>query len=133
MNGDPLTPVRIRGSKRSQGSSSACQSLAGSSPHKWLKKDVDGLPMGFKDALKLSSLERLPTELLECIFFQCLVIILPRASLHTGMQLASRRVKYAVYTLAFCPTKLSEWDIRPSHLVETERLTGTSHDSDQIL
>lgn len=50
-------------------------------------------PSGKPSASKCSRLESLPTELLELIFFDCLNISLPRASLALGRALSSFHVK----------------------------------------
>ncbi|CAF9912110.1 MAG: hypothetical protein HETSPECPRED_000835 [Heterodermia speciosa] len=47
-------------------------------------------------------LERLPTELLEIIFFECLNLSLPRASVSIGRRLASKHVKTKLYSDIFC-------------------------------
>ena len=50
---------------------------------------------------KLSRLESLPTELLVTIFFQCLNISLPQASLHLGNTLGSQSLKIELFLKAF--------------------------------
>ena len=48
---------------------------------------------GRRIARRPSPLENLPTELLECVFFHCLNVCLPQASLIIGRKLASDHVK----------------------------------------
>lgn len=52
-------------------------------------------------AVHLSPLERLPTEILEIIFFDCLNLSLPRASLILGSTLSSFHVKAHLFEIAF--------------------------------
>ena len=76
----------------------------------------------------LSPLERLPTELLEIIFLQCLNLSLPRASLWIAKSLASTHVKTQLYFVAFSgmPYKdvpgaknTMEWQLTSAlHLIE---------------
>ncbi|KAG6991217.1 hypothetical protein G7Y79_00055g089930 [Physcia stellaris] len=119
-----LTPVRIRGKKQHSkpvdagpGSSTIVHRTSSqpSSPlpgrsrrtRKGRLQDV-GLSSSRPDTSSATSpLERLPTELLEDIFFRCLNLSLPRASLALGQQLASYHVKSKLYALAFSGVPLS--------------------------
>lgn len=59
-----------------------------------------------KPRLKMSQLERLPTELLEDVFFYCLNISLPRSSPVIAGKLSSSSVYTKIVDVAFHPT----WD-----------------------
>lgn len=68
-----------------------------------------------KSRKKMSYLEKLPTELLEDIFFYCLNIALPRSSPIIGGNL-SRKVTYArVVKAAFIPTWYLCYGLSRSH------------------
>lgn len=131
-----LTPVRIRGKRRSKkpvskatpSTSSTAQTASSTSTnpatvshtrkqtkragpasgsrakknHKRRRGDAGGRSAQPGHAPNLASLERLPIELLEIIFFECLNLSLPRASLSIGKRLASNHVKTKLYSEAFC-------------------------------
>ena len=122
-----LTPVRIRGKRRSisratpstssppsanQPTSSHSRKqtkragpASGSTQkqdHKRRRGNASGQSAQLRDTPNLASLERLPIELLEIIFFECLNFSLPRASASIGKRLASNHVKTKLYYHAFC-------------------------------
>ena len=68
-------------------------------------------------ASNLAPLERLPVELLEIIFFDCLNLSLPRASVSIGKRLASNHVKTKLYLDSFCALDLKndEYNARDIH------------------
>ena len=113
-----LTPVRIRGKKQHsrpvdaspvsstivhRSSSRPSSPLPGRSRRTRKRRPQDaGVSSSRLDTSSATSpLERLPTELLEDIFFRCLNLSLPRASLALGQQLASYHVKSKLYAIAF--------------------------------
>ena len=125
-----LTPVRIRG-KKQQSRSVDATTLNGtysqpSSPlpgrsrrtHKGLLRDVGPSSSQPNTTSATSPLERLPPELLEDIFFRCLNLSLPRASLALGQQLASYHVKSKLYALAFSGVPYEPDDEDGGHRLE---------------
>lgn len=60
-------------------------------------------------------LERLPTEILELIFFQCLNLNLPLASSYLGSALSSFYVKSRLFFMAFSADHFSYYDFKLSH------------------
>lgn len=59
-----------------------------------------------KAAQSRSNLEKLPTELLEEVFFYCMNLNLPRSSPVIGGKLSSQALYYRLTLIAFGPT----WD-----------------------
>ena len=68
---------------------------------------VQDYTLASKASRAMSPLERLPTELLEMIFFYCLNVSLPRSSTVLGRSLASNHVKTKLFLLLF-PSKRNE-------------------------
>ena len=127
-----LTPVRIRGKRQSkkpvpkaststsstaQTASSTSSTNQTTSSRSWKQTKRAGPASGSRakkghkrrrggHASNLAALERLPIELLEIIFFECLNLSLPRASASIGKRLASTHVKTKLYSEAFC---LLDW------------------------
>ena len=89
-----MTPIRVRGKK--QNSSTKPQKGKQVSKLKERSKPVSSIP-----AKELSRLERLPNELLQEIFLQCLNLNLPRASSTLGLNLASPHIKMRLVFKAF--------------------------------
>ncbi|MCJ1423215.1 hypothetical protein MMC29_001097 [Sticta canariensis] len=107
-----MTPIRVRGKKRqrilleprsplyssnhpqSSETFTASNASTGEPPP---EKSIRRHP-----APLLSPLERLPTELLEIVFFQCLNVNLPRASPVLSSTLSSFHVKSQLLFKAFC-------------------------------
>jgi hypothetical protein len=58
----------------------------------------------FKSKRKMCALEKLPTELLEAVFFYCMNLSLPRASPIIGAKLSSERVYNWTIVNSFGPT-----------------------------
>ena len=95
--------------------------------HKRRRGDAAGRSSKPGHAPNLAPLERLPTELLEIIFFECLSLSLPRASASIGKRLASNHVKTKLYSEAFCllDCKKYEYSAEDSRLFEHfEQLIG---------
>lgn len=63
----------------------------------------------------LSYLERIPTEVLELIFFQCLNLNLPLASSNLGSALSSFYVKSRLFFMAFSSDHFSYYDFKLKH------------------
>lgn len=63
----------------------------------------------------LSPLERMPTELLELIFFQCLNLNLPLASASLGAALSSFYAKSRLFFMAFSSEQFSYYDFKLKH------------------
>lgn len=134
-----LTPVRIRGKKQHskpadassvystivhRSSSQPSSPLPGRS-RKTRKGRLQGVglsPSRLDTSSGASPLERLPTELLEDIFFRCLNLSLPRASLALGQQLASYHVKSKLYAIAFSAVSLSPDDNNRFYRLEADNL-----------
>ena len=105
-----MTPIRIRGKRRSKASRKS-PSLPGSSKHLQPSQPVSGTRPSIGEpprkksrrhrARLLSSLERLPTELLQNVFFLCLNVNLPRASPSLSSALSSFHVKSQLLLKAF--------------------------------
>ena len=106
-----MTPVRVRGKNRrnkaraKQGTNigEAPQDKIRERPHK--RSRISSKPTKTttmqQPTLKLSRLESLPTELLTDIFFLCLNVSLPQASLHLGNTLGSQSLKVELFLKAF--------------------------------
>lgn len=62
-----------------------------------------------------SGFERLPTEILELIFFQCLNLNLPLASSNLGSALSSFSVKSRLFFMAFSADDFSYYDFKLKH------------------
>ena len=62
-----------------------------------------------------SGFERLPTEILELIFFQCLNLNLPLASSNLGSALSSFYVKSRLFFMAFSSDHFSYYDFKLQH------------------
>ena len=89
-----MTPIRVRG-KKQNGSMKHRQAINFSPPSGSINDSMA------KSAGNLSTLERLPTELLQQIFLQSLNLDLPRASLLLGSALSSLHVKILLVFKAF--------------------------------
>lgn len=63
----------------------------------------------------LSPLERIPTEILELIFFQCLNLNLPLASSNLGSALSSFYLKSRLFFMAFSSDHFSYYDFKLEH------------------
>ena len=102
-----MTPIKVRGRKSTNARDSLASLLNSSSESKRPASPALLLPTSAKKArqatkilssiadnsIHTSPLEDLPTELLENIFFHCLNVCLPQASLTIGRKLASYHVK----------------------------------------
>ena len=99
------TPIKIRGKRSSARMSNSTHNLGPNgkrplSPASRCSPPEAKLPRQYPNTSQqtactqsLSSLERLPVELLETIFFYCLNPSLPQASIALGQKLNSKRVK----------------------------------------
>lgn len=117
-----LTPVRIRGKrspKKPAPTASASSTSSDPSPHrhdqehnslsatpaakpkKRRRKNDEEITKQPDKGPSLAPLERLPVELLEKIFFDCLNLNFPRASVAIGERLASNHVKTKLYIMVF--------------------------------
>lgn len=78
--------------------------------------------------IRILSIECLPTEILEIIFFDCLNLSLPRASLTLGCILSSFYVKSRLFEMVFSGTKDTHADAREqlSHEEELAHIFGLS-------
>ena len=106
-----LTPIKIRGKKTDRKRTRQNKIGASSSPHP--VKHTNGVPFHGsgrpivqysskkKSVSKLSSIEKLPVELLELIFLENLNINLPRASVALGRSLSSFHLKSQLVLWAF--------------------------------
>ncbi|KAL8790263.1 MAG: hypothetical protein Q9195_006421 [Heterodermia aff. obscurata] len=92
--------------------------------HKRRRGDAGGRSAQPGYASSLAPLERLPIELLEIIFFECLNLSLPRASASIGKRLASNHVKTKLYTEAFCSVGLKRhtYDEGDPYLMGVDRV-----------
>lgn len=129
-----LTPVRIRGKKQQSksadaspisptilhGTSSQPSSPSPGRPRRTQKERPQDDGLSSSQFGVTSVLERLPTELLEDIFFRCLNLSLPRASLALGQQLASYHVKSKLYAIAFSGVARKPDDEYGGHSLEAE-------------
>ncbi len=135
-----LTPIKIRGKKRSAQTADSRHSVASLlNPHLDPKGKRPLRPTDNTSDLaaarpaktarytlsrpdqssSLRPLERLPTELLESIFFLCLNISLPQASPIIGQALASTHVKSQLVLRVFASGNTHQYPITLGNLVPT--------------
>src|SRR5215469_10033654 len=73
-----------------------------------------------RSTLPLSKFESLPVEVIQKIFFECLEINLPRASLHIARVLSTRHIYTWLIRLAFCsPNESSRHGFFTSNFLPT--------------
>ena len=134
-----LTEVRVRGKRyRKKPASSGSEpstALTGITPSPKQSKPPSNTPEDLRkrrgrhavasstDVRGLSSLENLPTELLEIIFLGCLNVSLPRASLSIGKRLASTHIKSELFAIAF--SKIQGNNLKEVPLEAEDRLRET--------
>lgn len=112
-----LTEIKVRGKKQSQ--TSHAEGLLSNSSSK--RNRVFSSAPEAKRVRRVSLLEDLPTELLEVIFFYCLNVSLPQASLVIGRKLASRHVKSQLIFRVLSSPSSTEYPCALSAILPTLR------------
>ncbi|KAG5948930.1 hypothetical protein E4U53_006102 [Claviceps sorghi] len=102
-----LTPVRVRGKRKTSSSSSIVPKLAMDNPwhHKKIKRSLASVRAS-RSSRRRPSLQSLPVELLESILLYSANLSLPRSSPLLGAKLSGKATLLRLFILVFCDT----WD-----------------------